>query len=119
MSQPMTPVLLVDDNAIVLQSAKRYLERNDFEVTAVSSGREGLQASNSGPFEAAIVDIEMPEISGIDVIRALRSRNPAMRIVATSLAPRELSLRPAIEAGADEFISKTDLSTQLLPALLS
>ena len=60
------------------------LRVNHYEVAEADSGAAGLKAFSEGPFDAAIVDIFLGDISGVDVIAALRERAPGLPVVAVS-----------------------------------
>ena len=77
-------ILVVDDDARLRLLYSEELSREAYEVTCVESGRAALDLPKSEQFDLAIVDIEMPEISGLDLIVALRERAPSMSIVINS-----------------------------------
>ncbi len=82
----------------------------DHQVTSHRVPREGMAAIEAGKFDALIVDILMPEIDGLDVIRTVRSRNPDMLIVAMSGGGKSFSatlgLRASEALGADSVLYK-------------
>ena len=102
-------VLLAEDNLTNQMVATQMLRALDAEVTVCSDGVEALQRFEEEAFDLVVVDIEMPRLSGLDVIRAIRARSDAragVPIVAlTAYAMREHRDRIA-EAGANGLISK-------------
>lgn len=102
-------VLLAEDNPTNQMVAMHMLESLGAEVAIASDGAEALEMLDRQSFDVALIDIEMPRISGIDLIRQLRSRRDAVSampmIALTAYVMREH--RAAIEgAGADGIIAK-------------
>lgn len=110
-------VLLAEDNQTNQLVATQMLRALDAEVTLASDGVEALERFELGDFDLVIVDIEMPRLSGLDVIRAVRARKDAraaIPIVAlTAYAMREHRDRIAA-AGANGLISKPLTSIEAL-----
>lgn len=102
-------ILLVDDDAAVLRASSMVLEHAGFRVTAVSDGARAiaaLDAAEDNPFCAIVSDIRMEGISGLDLLRAARERDPDVPVVMITGGP---SLSTAIEAmhnGAHRYLMK-------------
>ena len=112
-------VLLVDDNPTFLRIASRFLEKHD-EVVLVGTAEGGVralaQAQELRP-QVILLDLAMPDLPGLEVIPRLREAVPEMRIIALTMLDTEEYRKAALAAGADEFIPKADLNTDLLPAI--
>lgn len=80
----MSRVLIIDDQKDVRAMVAIVLRVNHYEVAEADSGAAGLKAFAEGPFDAAIVDIFLGDISGVDVIAALREHAPGLPVVAVS-----------------------------------
>lgn len=80
----MPRVLIIDDQKDVRAMVAIVLRVNHYEVAEADGGAAGLKTFAEGPFDAAIVDIFLGDISGVDVIAALRERAPALPVVAVS-----------------------------------
>jgi CheY-like chemotaxis protein len=80
----MTRVLVIDDQAYVRAAVCAVLKSINFEAVAVESGRKGLGELEKSSFDLAIVDIYMPEMDGVQFIKALRQRIPNLPIIAMS-----------------------------------
>ncbi|WP_257196128.1 MULTISPECIES: response regulator [unclassified Bradyrhizobium] len=80
----MSRVLIIDDQKDVRAMVAIVLRVNHYEVAEADSGAAGLKAFAEGLFDAAIVDIFLGDISGVDVIAALRERAPGLPVVAVS-----------------------------------
>ncbi|SRR6266496_4199233 len=69
------PVLLIEDNPIERQRIGSFIEAAGYDVTRAASGEEGLALLRSRPFAAVVLDLIMPEMSGLDVLRAARTED--------------------------------------------
>ncbi len=69
------PVLLIEDDAIERQRVGSFIEAAGYQVTRAASGEEGLALLRSRPFAAVVLDLIMPEMSGLDVLRAARTED--------------------------------------------
>jgi CheY-like chemotaxis protein len=83
-SMAMTRVLVIDDQQYVRAAIVVALRANGFDAVAVESGRLGLNALENSAFDLAIVDIYMPDMDGVKLIKALRERAPNLPILAIS-----------------------------------
>lgn len=116
-----TSILLVDDNPTFLRFATQFLrEHCTREVAVVGTATGGPAAvARAGDLrpEAIVIDLAMPGMSGLEAIARLRESHPGIGIVAlTQMEPAEYR-EAALAAGADEFVTKAMLSTDLLPAI--
>lgn len=80
-------VLLVDDDPLVRQTIERMLAETVTGFDAVTNGREAMGRVSAGSHDAIVVDIMMPEMDVIETIRAIRSIDPDVRIVAITGTP--------------------------------
>jgi DNA-binding response OmpR family regulator len=97
----MKQILIIDDDPSVRHATQLLLECEGFEVTTADSGRAGLLAARAKSFAAAIVDIYMPDMDGLQTIKELRANDPAVRIIAVSGALASGS------GGTPDFLSAT------------
>src|SRR5690606_15610652 len=74
-------ILVVDDNAATRYSVRRVLERQGFSVAEAGTGNEGLAQLAAAAFDALVLDVNLPDMSGFDLVRTLRAD------LATSLLP--------------------------------
>jgi DNA-binding NarL/FixJ family response regulator len=112
-------VLLVDDHEAFLRVLTEFLQRHhELAVVGVAcGGKEALaQAQNLEP-EVILVDLNMPGMKGIETIRRLRAMLPQAGIIALTLLDPKLCRKAALAAGADDFVAKHNLATDLLPAI--
>jgi CheY-like chemotaxis protein len=80
----MQRALIIDDQPPVGKAISIALESEGFETVVANSGSAGLTKFNDGRFDVAIVDIYMPGMDGVKIIRALRERDPKLPIIAMS-----------------------------------
>src|ERR687891_2147780 len=100
-----TRVLVVEDDATVAEVVRRYLEREGYDVHAVSDGRSALSRFNDAGAELVVLDIMLPGIDGLEVCRQLRTRAPIPIVMLTALGD-ESDRVMGLELGADDYIAK-------------
>jgi two-component system, OmpR family, response regulator len=101
----MTSVLLVDDDAELVEMMADYLERDGFHVETAADGEQGLIRALSGEFSIIVLDVMMPQMSGIDVLNQIRKRS---RIPVLMLTARgdDIDRIVGLEQGADDYVPK-------------
>lgn len=104
---PRARLLLVDDDAAACRMLGEVLEREAYAVHRALSVRDALAVyEREGPFDAVLTDLRMPEASGLDMLAAVRQRDPdALVLVLTAFGDAGAAAE-AIRAGAYDFISK-------------
>jgi DNA-binding response OmpR family regulator len=99
-------LLIVDDNGDVRGAIAEGLRRMGHEVATAASGPEALERLNADAVDVAIVDIRMPGMDGLDVLRALkRARHPVGIIMLTGQDDVEEAVQ-AHRLGADDYLAK-------------
>lgn len=112
----MIRVFLADDHPL-LRIGLRYSFDQDEAVGLVGEAADGFTAVeriHADPPDVALIDVDMPGLSGIGTIRVLRKSHPAMKILVLSTYNDERYIREAMEAGADGYILKNIESDELL-----
>jgi DNA-binding NarL/FixJ family response regulator len=104
----MKKVLLVDDHDLIRQGLRRAFERaEDFTVVAeASSVAEGLAVAAQHKPDVVLMDIRLPDGSGLEAVKKLRAANPQMGIVVLTMYAGDEHLFGALEAGASAFVPK-------------
>ena len=104
----MKTCLVVDDSKVIRKVARHILETLDFEVSEASDGREALDHCLKTPPDVILLDWNMPVMSGMDFLRALREAKIASRpkVVFCTTENGMAHIRAAVEAGADEYVMK-------------
>ncbi len=115
---PIT-ILLVDDHKVLRDGLRALLESEpDLKVVAdVGSGAAGIEAARTWLPDVIVMDLGLPDMSGLDAIRAIRQENDTSRIIVLSMHSRREFVIPAIEAGCDGYIPKSSTHTSLLQAI--
>jgi DNA-binding NarL/FixJ family response regulator len=101
-------VLLVDDHDLIRQGLRRAFERaEDFTVVAeASSVAEGLALAAQTAPDVVLMDVRLPDGSGLDAVKQLRAAHPQMGIVVLTMYAGDEHLFGALEAGASAFVPK-------------
>jgi len=114
-------VMLIDDNPVFLRATAQFLEAHD-DVAVVGTADRGdkalAQIRDLQP-RIVLVDLAMPDLSGLATIPRLRHLMPQMGIIALTVMDNEGFRQAALTAGADVFIPKATMRTDLLPAIRS
>ncbi|MFJ9678645.1 response regulator [Streptomyces sp. NPDC101194] len=115
----MIRLLLAEDQSMVREALAALLGLEpDIEVVAqVARGDEVLAAAHEHHIDVALLDIEMPGMTGIDAAAALRRELPAVKVVVVTTFGRPGYLRRAMESGADAFLVKDAPASQLAAAV--
>ena len=104
----MKTCLVVDDSKVIRKVARHILETLDFEVSEAADGKEALDSCLASAPDVILLDWNMPVMSGMDFLRALREASLASRpkVVFCTTENGMAYIRAAIEAGADEYVMK-------------
>jgi two-component system KDP operon response regulator KdpE len=109
-------VLVVDDEPQILRALKVVLREAGFEAVPAETGSQALDLAAVRPPEAAIVDLVLPDVSGIEVTRALRAWSEMPILVLSAVGEEEQKVL-ALEAGADDYITKPFGARELVARL--
>lgn len=112
----MIPVLLVDDDVELTAMLAQYLKREGFDAHAVHDGESGVAAAASGRYQIAVLDVMMPGMSGMDVLRRIRadSRLPILMLTARG---DNIDRIVGLDMGADDYIPKPCMPGELVARL--
>ncbi|HEY3668848.1 MAG TPA: EAL domain-containing protein [Polyangiaceae bacterium] len=110
-------VLLIDDDPAVCGTYARMLRRLGLRVETATSGLEALQRVIPGSLDAVLVDIAMPGLDGVGVLRALRKRDPELPVVLMTGVPALNTALKAVEYGAIQYLLKPVDSDALAEAM--
>jgi DNA-binding NarL/FixJ family response regulator len=114
-------VLLADDHTIVRQGLKLILAAQpDFEVIGeASNGREAADLAEKLKPDIVLMDVQMPELNGIEATRRMVAANSRIRVLVLSMHKEALYVREVLKAGARGYILKDAIDTELLSAMRS
>jgi DNA-binding NarL/FixJ family response regulator len=116
---PKIRVLLVDDHESFLRVATEFLQRHhELAIAgALRGGEEALAQAQDLQPQVVLIDLNMPGLNGLETISRLRATLPEVGIIALTLLDVNTYRQPALAAGADDFVRKAKLTTDLLPAI--
>ena len=112
-------VLIVDDNPDSIMVLRTILESKGFSVLSAGNGREALSVMEGQIPDAVLLDVMMPELSGIDVLKRMRSAAATARIpvILVTAKGQDEDLLDGYQHGADYYITKPCTAKQLLYGL--
>jgi len=99
-------ILIIDDEAGLRQTMARILLRAGFEVTTVASGKETLAILNEHTFDLIYLDIRMPDMNGLDVLKTIHELFPDLPVVLFTAQPDLHSAVEALRRGATDYLLK-------------
>ncbi len=118
---PTKPVriLLVDDHKVLRDGLRSLLESEDdlVVIAEAGTGQEAIALTQEHQPDVIVMDLGLPDMSGLEVIRTIRESNKESRIVVLSMYSRREFVVPAIEAGCDGYVPKSTTHTSLLEAI--
>jgi DNA-binding response OmpR family regulator len=99
-------ILIVDDDPAILKLCATVLRADGHDVVTCGSGAPALQATLRGEFDLALCDLNLPDIHGLEVVRAIKMMAPQLPVIAMSALDAALWAEAAQEAGASHFLAK-------------
>lgn len=99
-------LLLVEDEPTLRQNLYEFLSSLQYSVDAAADGKEGLYLGQEHPYDVAIIDIGLPEIDGIEVIKTLRADDITFPIIILTARGHWQDKVEGLEAGADDYLAK-------------
>ncbi len=102
-------ILGIDDNEDLLEVCETFLNSDGHEFTGINNGKEGLQAIKDKKFDAVLLDLSMPEFSGMDVIDDLAKEGIMKKqklVIFTATSPTKKEIEVFLEKGADSILKK-------------
>lgn len=115
-------VLCIEDERFISELYERVLTKGGYHVDTIADGKEALEAAQKNGYDIILLDLMLPNLSGIEILRALKdpARVPPLKakiIVTTNLEQRE-DVRADIEKQADGYVVKAELTPHELVDLL-
>lgn len=106
MNSDQGKILVVDDEDAVRRALKATLTAFRFSVQDAASGEDALRATRNTPFDAVLLDLNMPGIGGMKTCAELRRVTPALPILMLTVRDNQDDVVRALDAGADDYITK-------------
>lgn len=101
-----TNILVVDDDEVVRRSHERSLKSARCNVEAVWSGIEALRVMEEHPFDVVLLDLRMPGIDGMSVLKAIKEKWPESEVVIITGYPTLETAKEAVRLGAYDYLAK-------------
>lgn len=120
--RPARKVLCIEDEHFIGELYARALRKAGYDFTVAVDGQEGLQAAQTDQFDIILLDLMVPTITGIEILKRLRdpSQTPHLKakiLITTNLEQKE-ELRQEIESQADGYIIKAEITPKELVGIL-
>lgn len=113
----MGKILVVDDEGVVIDSCRRVLEEEGFEVTAAASAAEAIRELGHGDFSLALIDVKIPGPDGIYLVGKVKEHWPGLPTITMTGYPTASTINTATQTGADAFLPKPFTPEELLNAV--
>jgi two-component system, NarL family, invasion response regulator UvrY len=115
----MTKVLIADDHALVRAGLRQYLQQNGrfATIAEASSGSQALDMLRGARFDLLILDINMPDRGGLDILKHVRASYPETRVLVLSAYPERQYAVNVLKAGASGYLSKESAPDELMKAV--
>ncbi len=113
-------VLCIEDEFFISELYKRALTKAGYDVTMELDGHRGLALARSDAFDIILLDLMLPSMTGIEILRSLRHENPDLkaRIIITTNLDQSDEIRANIEQQADGYLVKANITPRELVAFL-
>ena len=99
-------ILIVDDEEVVRLSHLRSLEGTDCNAQTVEDGREAISVMEQQPFDVVLLDLRMPDLDGMDVLKTIKQRWPDSEVVVITGYPSIETAKEAVRLGAFNYLTK-------------
>lgn len=114
----MARVLIVDDAAFMRMMIKDILEKNGYQVVGeASNGLKAVEIYKAEKPDVVTMDITMPDMDGIEAVKAIKAFDPAAKIIMCSAMGQQTMVMDAIRSGARDFIVKPFQAERVLEAI--
>ncbi|MEK6657320.1 MAG: response regulator transcription factor [Nitrospirota bacterium] len=115
----MIKILIADDHAIVRKGLKQILaDAADIaSIDEASSGQEALKKARENNYNVVLLDISMPDMSGVDVLKQLKTEKPRLPVLILTMHPEDQYAVRILKAGASGYLTKESAPDELISAI--
>lgn len=110
-------ILVIDDEQIVLDSVRKILSADEFEVDTTLSGQEGIKKALFHDYDIVLTDVRMPDTSGKTVLREIKRVKPSLPVIIITGYSNIGSARETMQLGAADYVEKPFTPEELLKAI--
>lgn len=107
-------VLYVEDEKLLAEAVIYLLEKNNIKVDHVTDGEIGLEKALHGDYDCIVLDIMLPKVSGLEILKTIRARNINTPIIMLSALSQVNDKVHALDAGADDYLAKPFKTAELI-----
>ena len=107
-------ILLAEDEVSLARALVRILEKNNYSADAVHNGLDALQYLENGEYDLAILDVMMPKVDGIEVVRRLRRQGNTIPVIMLTAKSEIDDIVLGLDSGANDYITKPFDAKELL-----
>jgi DNA-binding NarL/FixJ family response regulator len=115
----MLRIIIADDHPVVLKGLKEIIEEHfdDVTIDISSKGYELLNKINNNDYDIVLLDISLPDINGLEVLREIKKKKQKLPVLVLSMYPEEQYAARALKAGANGYLTKRSASDELVLAV--
>ncbi len=115
----MYKILIADDHPIVRKGLRQILEEGNIvrKVEEAGTGKEAVEKVRDGSFDIALLDISMPEMSGLEALDEIKKLKPSLPVLILSIYPEEEYAVRALKSGASGYMTKKSAPDELIAAI--
>lgn len=99
-------ILCIEDEAVLAGNIKRYLDRRGYEVIVAGTAADGLQSLQAGEIDLVLLDINLPDMHGLDVLKRIRDTAPHVKVICVTGNGSVQVAVDAMKAGAFDYVAK-------------
>ena len=99
-------ILVVDDESEIVRVVRGYLEKAGYQVTTAGNGRDALFAAREAKPDLVVLDLQMPQMDGLEFTRRIRADQPNVAIIMLTARVEEMDRILGLELGADDYMTK-------------
>lgn len=99
-------LLIIEDNALLRDAVAQYMREAGFIVDTVTTGDEGLWAASENPYDVILLDLMLPKVDGMEILRHLRKKENPVHIIVISARDALEDRLEALDSGADDYLVK-------------
>ena len=102
----MKTLLIVDDELKICELLSRFFTERGFKTATAQSGHEAIECLEREVPDYLLLDIRMPDLSGLEVLRLVKTRYPNLKVVVVTAVGDEETMRAAYALGASDYVTK-------------
>lgn len=110
----MSSILIIEDEQRIASFVEKGLRANGFATTVAADGQSGLSLASTGGFDLVILDLGLPDIDGIALLRGLRDRRSAVPVIILTARDGVRDTVEGLDGGADDYVTKPFRFDELL-----